>query len=167
MDAEDSDSRCSVSSRYTALHLLLTEHLLSDSKCSVSRAWCWPPTPSSAEVKTVYSCTLTPLWAFESVRVPLPLPLLLLREAKFHWTWQEQRVPYVNTNMHSRSYLAQLLVKWEMFQRNVVEKTKTHFMFNNSPPPLPRQGVTFMTGKIWHSLAGHRWQYGVCTFHFG
>jgi hypothetical protein len=37
----------------------------------------------------------------------------------------------MKTNTHFLSYLAQLLLEWEIFQTEVVEKIKTHFMFNN------------------------------------
>ena len=33
-----------------------------------------------------------------------------------------------------RPYIDQFLVDWEMFQTNVVQKIKTHFVFNDSPP---------------------------------
>jgi hypothetical protein len=32
--------------------------------------------------------------------------------------WQERRVLYIKTNIHFWSYLAQLLLEWEMFQTN-------------------------------------------------
>jgi hypothetical protein len=32
-------------------------------------------------------------------------------------------------------YLAEYLLKWDMFQPKVVEKIKPHFMLSNSPPP--------------------------------
>jgi hypothetical protein len=33
-------------------------------------------------------------------------------------------------------YLAQFFLVWEMFQTKVVEKFKTHFMFNNFFPKI-------------------------------
>jgi len=38
---------------------------------------------------------------------------------------------YMKVDIIFWSYLAQLLLEWEMFQTKVVETTKTHFMFNN------------------------------------
>ena len=35
-----------------------------------------------------------------------------------------------NIKIYIKLYLAQFL-EWEMFQRNVVQKIKTHFIFNN------------------------------------
>ena len=37
----------------------------------------------------------------------------------------------MKTNIHFWSYLAQFLLQWEMFQIKVVQKIKTHFVFNN------------------------------------
>jgi hypothetical protein len=37
----------------------------------------------------------------------------------------------MKTNIHFLLYRTQLFVEWEMFQTKVVEKIKTHFMFNN------------------------------------
>ena len=37
----------------------------------------------------------------------------------------------MKTNIHFLSYLAHFFVELEMFQTKVVEKIKTHFMFNN------------------------------------
>jgi hypothetical protein len=34
-------------------------------------------------------------------------------------------------HMHLWSYLAQFFLEWEMFQTNVVEKMKMHYVFNN------------------------------------
>jgi hypothetical protein len=43
--------------------------------------------------------------------------------------WQQQQVFYMKIAIHLPSYLAQFL-EWEMFHTKVVEKIKTHFMFN-------------------------------------
>jgi hypothetical protein len=40
---------------------------------------------------------------------------------------QEQRVIYMKTNIHFRSYLAHFFLEWEMFQKKAVEKIKTLF----------------------------------------
>jgi hypothetical protein len=45
--------------------------------------------------------------------------------------WQEWRVLCTYTYVHSWQYLAAFFSEWEMFQTKVVEKIKTHFMFNN------------------------------------
>jgi len=37
----------------------------------------------------------------------------------------------MKTNIYFSSYLAQYFLEWEMFQKKVVEKIKTHFMFIN------------------------------------
>ena len=42
--------------------------------------------------------------------------------------WQEQRVPYMKTNIHLWSQLAQFFLEWKMFQTKVVEKIKTHIL---------------------------------------
>ena len=34
-------------------------------------------------------------------------------------------------DIHLLSYLAQFFLEWEMFQTKVVEKIRTHFVFNN------------------------------------
>jgi len=35
----------------------------------------------------------------------------------------------MKTNIHFRSYLAQSLLEWEMFETNVVEQLETHVLF--------------------------------------
>ena len=37
----------------------------------------------------------------------------------------------MKTNAHFWSYLAEFFVKWEVFQTDVAEEIKTHFMFSN------------------------------------
>ena len=37
----------------------------------------------------------------------------------------------MKANMHFLSYLAHFFLEWEMFQTNVLEKPKTHFVFSN------------------------------------
>jgi len=38
----------------------------------------------------------------------------------------------MKTNIHFESYLVQLFLEWEMFQKNLQMKSKhTHFVFNN------------------------------------
>jgi len=44
--------------------------------------------------------------------------------------WQKKRVLYVNTIVYVWSYLAQLLLEWEMFQRSDVEKVETHILYS-------------------------------------
>ena len=39
---------------------------------------------------------------------------------------EERRSLYMNTGIRFWSYLAQLLVKWEVFQRKIVQEIKTH-----------------------------------------
>jgi len=40
-------------------------------------------------------------------------------------------VRYMKTSTHFWSYLARFFSEWELFQAEVVEKIKTHFVFNN------------------------------------
>ena len=47
------------------------------------------------------------------------------------------------------SYLSQFCLKWEMFRTKVVEKIKTHFMFNN-PSPLPENHAVY--DVMWKNM---------------
>jgi len=69
----------------------------------------------------------------------------------------------MKTNIHFW-YLTQYFSEWEMFQANVVEKIKAHFVFSNFFFFLI---VPFMRKcrKILLCGAGHRWRYGMCTLH--
>jgi hypothetical protein len=44
----------------------------------------------------------------------------------------------MNSYVHLWQYLAQLFLKWEMFQTKVVEKIKTHFTFHKFFSPTNR-----------------------------
>jgi hypothetical protein len=37
----------------------------------------------------------------------------------------------MQTDIHFTSYLALLLLEWEMFRANFIQKIKTHFIFSN------------------------------------
>ena len=60
-----------------------------------------------------------------------------------------------------------------MFQTNVVEEFKTHFLvFSNSAPspsptPAPKIVMFMRCGKITYCGAGHRWHYGAFALHAG
>jgi len=41
---------------------------------------------------------------------------------------QESPVLYVKTNIHFWSHLAQFFLEWEMFQKKIVKKIKTHIL---------------------------------------
>ena len=59
--------------------------------------------------------------------------------SSFNKIWHEQRVLYMNTYVQFRSYRPKFSLWWEMLQTKVVEKVKTHFMFNiffRTPCPL-------------------------------
>jgi hypothetical protein len=59
--------------------------------------------------------------------------LKICREnSSFIKMWQQKRLFHMTTNTQYSSYLAQLFLEWELFQTKVVEKIKTHFMFNNT-----------------------------------
>jgi len=50
-----------------------------------------------------------------------------------------------------------------MFQTKVVDKIKTHFMFNNFYPKfVPSMRLC---GKMWYNQTGHRWQYNTAHAH--
>jgi hypothetical protein len=56
-------------------------------------------------------------------------------------------------------YATKFLLEWEMFQTKYVEKTKTHFMFNNFfTKVLPLQDNVDKYGRV---KTGHRWQYNM------
>jgi hypothetical protein len=73
----------------------------------------------------------------------------------------------MKTNIQFWSYLTQFFLEWEMFSdKSCGENQNTHFMLNNfffsKILPFMRQ-----RGKMPHSGAGHRWQYGTCSLHAG
>jgi hypothetical protein len=74
---------------------------------------------------------------------------------------QEWRLFYLQANIHFWSYFAYFFLEWEIFQKNVVEKIKTHVLYS----------VTFRmwanVKKILHSRTGHRYKYGACALHIG
>ena len=51
--------------------------------------------------------------------------------------WQEYWVLFMKTNIHIWSYLAESVLKWEMFQTVVVEKVKTRILCSVTPPSKP------------------------------
>jgi hypothetical protein len=56
---------------------------------------------------------------------------ICLARSTFIKIGQEQRVLCITNNTHVWSHLAQFFLDWEIFQKKVVEKIKTRFMFNN------------------------------------
>jgi hypothetical protein len=44
---------------------------------------------------------------------------------------KEQRVLYMEAYVHMWQYLARFFLEWEMFQTKIVQKIKTHFVFNH------------------------------------
>ena len=60
---------------------------------------------------------------------------------------QEQRILYMKTDRQFWSHLAQLFSEWEIFQRKVVEKIKTHILCS----------VTFFRKslRLWDNLEKH------------
>jgi hypothetical protein len=45
--------------------------------------------------------------------------------------------------------IAESFLDWEMFETTVVEKVKTHFMFNKSTPPPRRPQKRAVFYKMW------------------
>jgi len=82
---------------------------------------------------------------------------------------QEYQVFYMKTNVHFWSYLAEFFLEWEMFQTNVVEKMKTHFMLSIPPSPPPSKILPFVRycGRILNRRTGYRLQHGTCALHTG
>jgi len=64
------------------------------------------------------------------------------------------------------SYLAQFFLESKIFQTKVLEKFKTHFLFNKF---IFSKIVPFIgqSGEILYSWTSHRWQCGACAFHAG
>jgi len=63
------------------------------------------------------------IWNLSTFRKPVEKTQVSLKSDKNN--------RYLKTNPHFWSYLAQFFVECELFQTNVVEEIKTHFMFNN------------------------------------
>ena len=65
-------------------------------------------------------------------------------------------------------YLAEFFLEWEMFKRKVVEKIKTHLIFNNFFPEHRGIYDTMGGGKLYGRTI-HRWKYSMalkrCDFH--
>jgi hypothetical protein len=77
---------------------------------------------------------------------------------------QKWRVLYMKTNTQFWSYVAQLFLAWEIFQRKVVEKIRTPIL--SSITVFENHAIYEICGKILQSKAGHR-QHGACAFHAG
>ena len=62
------------------------------------------------------------------------------------------------TYVHLRYNLAEFFLEWEIFQKKVAEKIKTHIL---CPLALFPKIVPFIRycGETWYSHTGHRWQY--------
>jgi len=73
----------------------------------------------------------------------------------------------MKTNIHFLSYLAKLFLEWEMFQKETVQKIKTHVLCS----------VTFFrkSCRLWENLekkilyggSDHKWQHGARALHAG
>ena len=52
---------------------------------------------------------------------------ICLENSSFTNIWQDQQVFYMKTNIYLWSNRVQFFLQWEMFQKNVVEKSKHTF----------------------------------------
>ena len=55
----------------------------------------------------------------------------LFRKFKFHYSQARIKVTLLEDNIHFLSYLAHLLIEWEIFQTKFVKKIKPHFILSN------------------------------------
>jgi hypothetical protein len=94
---------------------------------------------------------------------------------------QEWRVLYMKTNIRIfLSYLAQFFLEWELFDTKVMQKIKTHFMFNSisSPencgvreisekrfvePHKPQMTIKLMRIACWVPKATHTHSLTICN----
>jgi hypothetical protein len=85
------------------------------------------------------------------------------RKSSFIKIGQKWHILYKKTNINFWPYPAQCFLKWEKFQTKLLEENKTHYFVQWFFFP---KIVPFMRyrGKILSSGAGHKWQYGACTF---
>jgi hypothetical protein len=99
-----------------------------------------------------------------SVRLPLDgyswnfedFSKICLQNSSFIKIWQEQPVLYLRTNTHFWSYLAHIILEWEMFRTKFVEKIKTHGLCS----------VTFFSTSISYRMwdyAQKFWRVGQAT----
>jgi hypothetical protein len=70
------------------------------------------------------------------------------------WIWSGL---YVETTRHLWSYHVHFFLEWEMFRTEVVQKVKTHFMFNNIFPKI----VSFMSNVKKYATAGKSTDYNI------
>jgi hypothetical protein len=63
----------------------------------------------------------------------------------------------MKTNIHFSSYLAYFVLEWKIFQKKIVDKYKTRFVFNNFSRKSCR--LWGNVEKILYSQTGNRWQY--------
>jgi len=64
--------------------------------------------------------------------------------------------------------LAEFFVKWNIFHTKVVEKIKTHFMFNDFFPPENRAVYEVMwKNNIQPDRPQMAIEYGACALHVG
>ena len=96
--------------------------------------------------------------------VPPPKKKICQENSSFTKIWQgKQGKLYVKTDIHFWSYPAQFFIEWEMSQTEVVEKIKTHFMFNNL---LFESRAIY--GIMWKNIVGpDRPQMLWCALHAG
>jgi hypothetical protein len=75
--------------------------------------------------------TLLPLDGFSRNLLFEDFSKIRWEDSSFIKIWQEYRVFYMKTIVHFWSYFVQFFLEWEMFQTTVVDRIKTHFIFNN------------------------------------
>ena len=68
---------------------------------------------------------------------------------------QEYQALYIKTCAHAWRYLPEFLSEWHVFHTNVVQKVKTHFMFNNISPKI----LPFIIWKNFGESDRARWLY--------
>jgi len=73
----------------------------------------------------------------------------------------------VKTSIHFLSYFAQFFLEWEIFETKVLEKIKTHFVFNNFFFFSENHTAYERMWKNTVEPDRPKWQYGVCTVHAG
>jgi hypothetical protein len=70
----------------------------------------------------------------------------------------------MKTFRHFWRHLAKFFLEWEMFQINVVEKIKTHFMFSDFFPE--NRAVYEIMRKIWWSQRGNKRRHNMAHTHW-
>lgn len=125
--------------------------------------------PMRKIVKSSYLCpygrTLFPLDIFSWNFVFEYFWTIVWRNSSFFKIIHEWQVFQLKTNIHFWWYHTSFFIEWEIFQKKVVDKMKTHFVFNNCFQNLCH--LWDNVGKYCRVKTGHRWQYGACAVHAG